>query len=195
VIHFVHNRPTNQLKVSGPGNGQLQTFDAGSDAWGNYGVSEDSQPAQPPWGHSCRIPPGHYVLADPLTFTTPISGEGSGQISILDMTDATLATLIAAGLATSSNTGGVAGAVIGQIDLPLRQLYAYGNRQGLLIHGGGSNLGSHFNDANQRLLRTYGCVRVHNASLVTLLTFVKQNLGNETIVYTAYGDPAPLPGY
>lgn len=194
MIHFIHNRPTNTLKVFGPGAGQPQTFEAGSDAWGNYGRSEDSLPPQPPWGHSCRIPPGHYVLDNPQVFSTPISGEGAGQISILDISPQVIANLVDASLATKTNTGGTAGAVIGGIDLPLNQLMAWGNRQGLLIHGGGTNLGSHFNDANQRLLRTYGCVRVHNADLTTLIGFVKQNLANETIVYTAYGDPAPLPG-
>ncbi len=194
MIHFIHNRPTNALKIFGPSS-QMQTFDAGSDAWGNYGASEDQQLPQPPWGHSCRIPPGHYLLANPQVFAAPISGEGAGQISILDIDAATLANLIGASLAIQTNTRGTPGAVIGGIDLPLNQLMDWGNRQGLLIHGGGANLATHFNDPNQRLLRTYGCVRVHNADLLTLIGLVEQNRANETIIYTAYGDPAPLPGH
>jgi hypothetical protein len=195
VIHFVHNRPTNILKVFGPASGQAQTFEAGSDAWGNYGVSQDKLPPVPPWGHSCRIPPGHYVLGNPEIYPVPLSGEGAGQISILDIGGVTLATLVGANLATKTNTGGTPGAIIGQIDLPLGQLMAWGNREALLIHGGGTNLKSHFNDPNQRLLRTYGCVRVHNKDLITLIGFVKQNLAGQTIVYSAYGVPAPLPGF
>jgi hypothetical protein len=195
MIHFVHTRPTNMLKIFGPGSGQLQTFQAGSDAWGNYGSSEDGQPPQPPWGHSCRIPPGHYVLQNAVTFVTPIPKEGAGQIEILDIDDATLATLTNAGKAEKSTQNGTPSAIIGEINLPLGQFARFGHRDGLMIHAGGTNLGAHFDDPNQRLLRTYGCVRVHNANLPRLIAFVQQNAGDQTIVYSACGDPAPLPGY
>jgi hypothetical protein len=191
MIHFVHDRPLNALKIFDTSPGSASTsYEAGSDAWGNYGASDDDQPAQPPWGHSCRIPPGHYVLQNATTFATPISSEGSGQIEIVDIPLDTMAQLTTSGLAVLIGTA----ATIGPITLPLNQLAQY-SRTSLLIHGGGSNLGSHFNDPNQRLLRTFGCVRVHNKDLPALIALVQARGKAEIIVYSAYSTPAPLPGY
>ena len=192
MIHVVHDRPTNTLKIFDTSNpsGALVEYTAGSDAWGNYGASDGGATPVPPWGFCCRIPPGHYILRDAVAFPTPMSSEGPGQIGIVDIDDATIYDLATSGFAQIIGQS----ANIGHIQLPLRQLTQW-HRDGLLIHGGGTNLGSHFDDDYQRLLRTFGCVRAYNADLKELISLVEVRGANEHIIYSAYGDPAALPGF
>ncbi len=194
MIHVIFNRPGGTLKIFQDDGSLWATIDAGGDAWGNYGVSDDATPPSPPYGHACWLPQGHYVLGPPETLAPPIASEGPAQIPVLDISTATMEELLQAGKASASPTG----YVIGGIHLPAGQLARYGNRRGLLLHGGGSNLAKLkppqdplAND--QALCRTFGCTRLHNGDLNDLVAFLRPLLNGNTVIFSAVGDPKPLP--
>lgn len=155
----------------------------GTDAWGNHGAEGD-----PPWGHNCWMPVGHYLLELPQVFDTPIASEGYGQIPIADIDGNALAALVKGGFATMNGLT----ANIGGIEAPLMQLQQY-DRSALMIHGGGSNAPDPL-APDQPLLRTEGCSRLHNQDWQALAAWLTPLYDGNTVVYTALETPADLGG-
>jgi hypothetical protein len=63
-----------------------------------------------------------------------------------------------------------------------------------MVHGGGSNLGFPACFAPMQLLcKTYGCTRVHNADLLTLMNYLLPQLkSGRMAVYSVIGDSPAL---
>jgi hypothetical protein len=184
MIHFVFNRPSGHLKVFRDDGSVWDTIEAGGDAWG-------STPSAAPYGFYYPVRPGHYVLQAPLANVPPIVAEGAWKIPVVDIDAATLRLLVDAGRATAAGTD----YAIGEIALPVGNL-ARDGRTEILIHGGGSNLPKHGLDPFapfQKLTKTHGCTRVHNADLARLVALVRQSIANNTFVYSIAGDPIKLP--
>ncbi len=165
--HIVFNRP-NKSAAYYSHDGSTMNFDASGDAWGNYGGTDDGAPPAPPYGHACWLEPGHYELVSFQSNGPDCASEGAYQIDVADLSDDTKAALEASGHLTAD-------AATGMIDIggavARRGGIASAGRVGIMIHGGGGNLGLPAALApNQQLLRTFGCTRVHNADLATLVT-------------------------
>lgn len=184
MIHLVFNRPSGHLKVFNEDGSVWDTIDAGGDAWG-------STPAAAPYGHFYPIRPGHYMLQQPIANAPPIDAEGAWKIPVVDIDAATANTLIQAGKAALAGTQ----YDIGGITFPIGNLERDARTE-ILIHGGGSNLrprGMDPMDPFQKLCKTHGCTRLHNADLARLARFVQQAIGGNTMVYSVAGDPIVLP--
>jgi hypothetical protein len=185
AAHIVFDRPTGEEKCFAPDGSVWRVLEAGGDAWGNIPGNDGI----PPYGVNCWMPPGHYVLGTPQWFETPIPSEGFGQIQVLDIDADLLNTLVAAGKA---------GLINGQVSIagivaPVGQLLQY-DRDGIMHHSGGSNLGVPECYADdQPLCKTEGCTREHNADWKELADWVRsqQDAGNH-VIYTAIGDPIIL---
>jgi hypothetical protein len=184
VIHLVFNRPSGHLKIFRDDGSPWDTIDAGGDAWG-------STPQAAPYGFYYPIRPGHYVLQAPLRNAPPLEAEGAWKIPVVDIDAGVVTALVNAGRAAAAGPE----FAIGHITLPVGNL-ARDGRTEVLIHGGGSNLRKHGLDpfgAFQKLTKTHGCTRVHNADLARLAAFVQGALDGNTIVYSVVGDPITLP--
>ena len=184
MIHLVHGRSTNTLKVYGRDHSLWNLFAAGGDAWGNHGDGVADNP--PPWGTNCWIPIGHYILGPVQYFDEPIISEGFGQIPISDIDAASMASLVQAGYATANGLT----ATIGGIEAPLAQLAEY-DRSALFVHGGGSNAPEPLAD-NQGLYRTEGCPRMENIDWKSLAAYLSPLSSGNVIVYSALETPADL---
>lgn len=184
MLELIFNRPTNHLKVNQSGEqSPLFVFEASGDAWGNGGPNA-------PYGHDCSIAPGHYVLTRVEHIDPPIASEGAGQIYVSDVDAATVAALVRAGKAEQQDDGQ---ATIAGITLPIGNLARYG-RSEVMLHGGGSNLGvpACFADF-QELCKTFGCTRLHNANLKTLMGLVSEALQNgQHVLFIVVGDSPAL---
>jgi len=184
VIHLVFNRPMEKLKIFDEGGALADVFEASGDAWGD-GVSG-------PYGFEFPIPPGHYLLTCVQSISPPLTSEGAGQIPVVDIDQQTLDKLTDAGKAS----GPPDAVTIGGFTLATGAL-STNKRDGVMIHGGGSNLLKLDPPQDplapmQELCKTYGCTRMHNANLATLMAFLAPRFANETVVFSAIGDPAPL---
>jgi hypothetical protein len=188
MIHGVFTRSLEQEKFFGPGDASPHfTFEASGDAWGD-GVNG-------PWGHDYPIPPGHYKLTTIEEFA-PIDSEGSMQIYVEDLVADDIDDLIAAGKAKWTGETADRGRRIldvGGIELPVSGLAVY-ERAAIMYHGGGSNLrkiGEDPQAPNQRLCKTEGCPRHHNADMASLAKWLRENPNNLVIV-SHIGEPKPL---
>lgn len=161
-------------------------YQAGFDAWGNHGVSDDDTPPAPPWGHACWMPVGHFRLAPVQFFGTPIASEGYGQIPIIDLDAESLASLVRGGYARANGLT----ANIGGIEAPLAQLSEY-DRSALMIHGGGSNAPEPL-APHQGLYRTFGCTRMENEDWQALAAWLQPLYAGNIVVFTALETPADL---
>jgi hypothetical protein len=133
------------------------------------------------------MPPGHYLLTGVQDNGPDCLSEGPFQIDVSDIDDASLRQLIDAGKATLQMDGAYD---IGGIVLPIGQLAKY-VRDAIMLHGGGTNDGPHALDDFQELLRTFGCGRVHNATIKQLAVVVRQALAaGQHVVFSAVGTPA-----
>lgn len=183
-MHLIFNRPENKLKVFVSGI-QRYVFEANGSAWGDGGPNA-------PYGHDCQISPGHYKLTQVERIDPPIASEGAGQIYVADLTGQDYFRLAPSGKvktvsATVWNIGGLA--------LPVGMLAKY-DRSEVMLHGGGSNLGEPACfEPMQPLCRTYGCTRLHNADLATLMDLLKPIFAaqNQYVILSVAGDSPELP--
>ena len=183
MIHIVFERPLERLKVFLNDGSLWDSIEASGDAWGD-GTSG-------PYGHDYPIAPGHYCVTAVDPIDPAIVSEGAGQIEVHDIGPATLSLLEGAGKAISAGSN----VDIGGIGLPVGGLARY-SREGIMIHGGGSNLVEHGLNPlapDQPLCKTEGCTRVHNADLARLMTLLNEEMSDNTVVYSVIGDPTPLP--
>ncbi|GAC1407443.1 MAG: hypothetical protein NVSMB64_14350 [Candidatus Velthaea sp.] len=153
-------------------------IDAGGDTWG---AAPNNQ-----WGHDAPMPPGHYKLGAPQSIAPPSKAEGKTQISVLDIDEGTLASLVTAGRASESGLD----VTISGVAAPIGGMAEFA-RDGIMIHGGGSNDPEPFLPF-QPLCKTEGCTRVHNADLDRLTAFVSGRMSGNIVVYTAIGSPLTL---
>lgn len=179
MIHAVFNRPQKSMKIFDSHHTQQFSFEASGDACSNS---------------NGPMPEGHYILLEPELFPQSSwgsdkddEGVGWGRIRIRDMASSDVDLLVNAGLAIRNPDGTLA---IGGVNL------APGNSNSYVrvieIHGGGSALGyPGAYDANQRLCCTLGCTRMHNGDLKSFVDYMRQNLGDQTFVYSVYGAPPP----
>lgn len=189
--HIVFNRPGKSANYYAA-DGSVFHFEASGDTWGRYGASDDGNPPQPPYGHCCPLAPGHYEIGAVNDNGADYPPEGHYQINVLDLSDDTKEALIKAGKCTADVANGTLN--IGGVVLARGGIAAH-RREGIMIHGGGSNLGSHALDPMQTLLRTWGCTRVHNADLEKLVELVnKAHAAGSHIIFSCIGDPAPVDG-
>jgi hypothetical protein len=185
MVHLVFDRPTENLKVFATDKTLWNVFEASGDAWGD-GMSA-------PYGFDYPIPPGHYLLTSAQSISPALASEGNMQIPVIDMDLQTIAALVNAGDAQVSSTQLNFGGVV----LPTGGLQLC-KRSGIMIHGGGSNLLT-LNppqdpfDPDQQLCKTYGCTRMHNKNLDDLATYLTPLFNGNHVVYSAVGDPKPLP--
>jgi hypothetical protein len=185
MIHLIFGRPAAWLKVYTALGALYATYDAGGDAWGNYGVSDNGGPL-PPYGYDCWCPPGHFKLDVPQFFDLPVASEGYGQIPVLDIDADTLAKLSASGHAVVNGLN----VDIGGTALLVGQLARY-RRSAIMIHGGGSNDPYPLAD-DQPLCRTYGCTRMHNADWKALAAWLQPQYDGNTVIFSIIGDPVAL---
>jgi hypothetical protein len=183
LIHLVGRRSGNKLEVYDRGHALAFVYAIGTDAWGNHDGQGD-----PPWGHDCWMPVGHYVLGPVEFFDAPIVAEGFGQIPINDFSANDISQLANAGRATFTGMS----ANIGGIDAPFGQLTEY-NRSAMFVHGGGTNSPDPLAD-NQGLYRTLGCTRMLNADWKAFATWLDPQSSANIVVYTALETPADLGG-
>jgi hypothetical protein len=185
MVHLVFDRPASQIKAFGGGILRY-TFAASGDAWGNY--SNGVRTVQ--YGHDGSISPGHYKLTRVERIDPPIASEGAGQIYVADMTGSDYFKL-----AQGGKVKAIAAArwSIGGIELPVGMLGHFGRAE-IMAHGGGSNAPDPF-AAFQELCRTYGCTRLHNADLATLMDYLEPLLAaaNQFVIFSVIGDPPELP--
>jgi hypothetical protein len=191
MVHLIFNRPSGNLKVYEPDKSLWDTLAAGGDAVG-------SDPAQAPWGLYYPCPPGHYVLSAGIRNVPDAANpdlvieEGPYRIPVSDMDAATLATLTAAGDASGAGSA----VQIGGITLPIGGIAANG-RDGILLHGGGTYLHGLTPPEDQApfqpLCKTEGCTRLHNADLIRLVGYLAPLFAGNTVVYSIFGNPLPLP--
>lgn len=184
MIHVVFNRPMEKLKVFDQNGSLVDVFEASGDAWGD-GVSG-------PYGFEYPMPPGHYLLTSVQRISPALASEGAGQIPVVDLDQGSLNELVAAGKAN----GSASALTVGGITLATGGLQAC-KRDGIMIHGGGSNLAKLRPPQDplapmQGLCKTYGCTRMHNANLATLMTFLAPLFVDDLVVFSAIGDPVPL---
>jgi hypothetical protein len=186
MIHLVFNRPTGKMKIFERDGSLWDIIDAGGDAWGD-GVLADA-----PYGHDYPIPPGHYALQQPQPIAPALASEGAWQIPVTDLSTQALTKLVAAHIASESGTD----VTIGGVSLPIGGLARHG-RDGVMLHGGGSNLANLNPPQNplepfQPLCKTFGCTRLHNADLGRLAMFLQPLVNDNTVVYSVIGDPIKL---
>jgi hypothetical protein len=180
MIHVVFYRPVGKLKVYGPSGALAKdsqgvlVMEAAGDAWG-----------APGYGHDGWCPRGHYLLGPIQTFA-PIASEGAAQIDVSDLPSVVLQDLVAIHAAVALGDG----VVIGGVGAPVGQLAKYG-RDGIMIHGGGSNAPDPF-APYQQLCKTEGCTRVHNADLARLVAYLLASFNGNHVIYSTVGDPLPL---
>ncbi len=185
MIHILFDRPTQALKVFGADKALWNQFDASGDAWGD-GMSA-------PYGFDYPIPPGHYMLMCSQSISPPLASEGAAQVPVVDIDLLTATELIAAGDAVLTSTA----LAIGTASLPTGGLQSC-KRSGIMIHGGGSNLTKMSPPEDpfapkQRLCKTHGCTRMHNADLGNLIAYLTPLFSANHVVFSVLGDPAPLP--
>lgn len=182
MIHIVFDRPASSLKVFGGGILRY-TFEANGSAWGDGGPNA-------PYGHDCQISPGHYKLTQVERINPPIASEGAGQIYVADLTGSDYFKL-----AQSNKVKPIAAARwnIGGIELPVGMLGHY-SRSEVMLHGGGSNAPDPF-APKQLLCKTYGCTRLYNQDLETLMGYLEPIFAakNQFVIYSVIGDSPELP--
>lgn len=186
MIHLVGHRSQNTLRVFGRDHLLWKQFQAGFDAWGNYGVGDGDDTPLPLWGRDCWMPVGHFMLGPVNVFDTPIISEGYGQIPVLDIDADAIAQIVKGGY---GHVDGLT-ANIGGISAPLAQLARF-DRSGIMVHCGGSNSPDPLAD-NQGLYRTFGCTRMLNADWRELAAYLSPLYDGNVIVYTALETPADL---
>ena len=188
MIHIVFCRPSQRMKVfvgSATGPRELHDFEANGSAWGDGGSSA-------PYGHDCQIAPGHYKLTRVERINPPIPSEGAGQIYVADLTGDDYWTLAKNGAAKGIS---LASWSIGGVVAEVGNLGKY-SRSEVMLHGGGSNLGEPACfDPDQPLCRTFGCTRMHNRDLATLMGLLEPIFAarNQYVIYSVIGDSPELP--
>lgn len=180
MIHLVFNRPKQSISVYDSTHAAVNVIRGEGDAWG-HGVGDE-------YGYEGWMPPGHFLLLEPQTFSTPVASEGFGQIPVSDVYPAALQALVKAGDATFGEDGMIAD--IGGTLSPVGQLAKH-NRSALMIHGGGSNAPEPLAD-KQELCKTYGCTRVYNADWKWLASWLGVRFETNVVVFTVIGDPVVL---
>lgn len=171
MIHLIFDRVASQIKVFDSANHSL-IF-----SWGASGDAAGNGP----------MAAGHYILLEPEMFPQDQwdPPTGWGRVRIRDMGETDVLRLTAAGIAKSA-TGGL---YIGGTILPPGACNAY--ERVIEIHGGGSALGEPDCFAKQqRLCRTFGCTRMHNEDIATLIGCMQQRQGSNTFIFSAIGLPA-----
>ena len=188
--HIVFNRPNMSAEYFSH-DGTTMSFDASGDAWGNFGGTDDGTPPAPPYGHACWMQPGHYELGDADDNGADCASEGEFQIHVNDLSDGVKLALEQSGHLTADPATGMIdiGGATG-----VRGGLARFGRLGVMIHGGGGNLGLPAALApRQPLLRTFGCTRVHNDDLAALVQRVRASrAAGVPIVFSCLGDPADV---
>jgi len=182
VIHVVAERRLGRLAVYGPDGHLWHLADASGEARG-AGM-------RAPYGPGNPIAPGHYRLLGQVEHDPPTAEDGPGAIDVGDLDNTTRRRLIDASrarvrgdaLEIASLTGRAGG------------LAEYG-RTAIVIRGGGTIL-AHLTPPEdplapyQRLTRSDGGLRLHNADLARLLIILKPAFKDETtIVLTVLGEP------
>jgi len=178
-VHLVFDRPAMRLRIFGP-DAPTDAFEASGDAWGDG--------LHAPYGHDYPIPPGHYQLTTIDHIDPPIASEGAAQIQVEDLDADALDALIRDAHAMHA-PGAVPAANIGGLHGDLGGLARHG-RAAIMVHGGGSNAPDPF-APRQQLCKTFGCTRMHNEDLATLVAYLEHHPDRRT-VFTVLGDPAPL---
>jgi hypothetical protein len=182
VIHVVAERRFGRLAVYGPDGHLWHLADASGEARGTG--------ARPPYGPGYPIAPGHYRLLGQVEHDPATAEDGPGAIDVGDLDSATLVRLTDAGRAR------VRGDQIEIASLAGRSggLAQYG-RTGVVIRGGGSGAANVASAEDplapyQRLTRSDGGIRLHNADLARLLIILKPAFAEATtIVFSVLGDP------
>lgn len=156
---------------------------ANGSAWGDGG-------ANAPYGFQCQIAPGHYKLTQVERLSPPIASEGAGQIYVADLTGSDYFTLAKAGACKSVSATEWS---IGGYSLSVGMLGKY-SRTEVMLHAGGSNAPDPF-APRQLLCRTYGCTRVYNQDLASLMDLLEPvfSAGGQYVIFSVIGDSPELP--
>ena len=184
MIHVVFERRSERLAIFGPDGRLWHTVPATGDASGGG--------MRAPYGPGFPIAPGHYRLIGQTAYDPPTADDGPGLIYVDDLDTAALQNLINAGRATMRG----ANAEIARMTAAIGGLARW-NRSAIAIRGGGASLArlTPPEDAlapYQRLSRSDGGARLHNADLARLMQILDPIYAASTIVLTALGDPVRL---
>ena len=182
VIHVVVERRLRRLAVYGPDGHLWHLADASGEARGTG--------SRPPYGPGYPIAPGHYRLLGQIEHDPATAEEGPGAIDVGDLDQTTLRRLVDAGRARTRGESIEIASLLGRAG----GLAQYG-RTGIVIHGGAgaANLAAADDDPlapYQRLTRSDGGIRLHNADLARLLIILMPAFAEKsTIVLSVLGDP------
>lgn len=179
MLRLYFDRPTQQIQCFDAGGKLVKVFTGEGDAWGH---SDEA-----PYGHDGWTPPGHYMLGAVDTFGTPEAAEGFGQIPVLDLTEAAIQQLVAAGKAQHEEDGRLT--IVG-VTAWTGQMAAF-DRGAIMIHCGGSNAPDPYAD-RQQLCKTEGCTRMYNIEWRELALWINAQRNGNTVIFTVVGDPVPL---
>lgn len=135
-----------------------------------------------------RCHPVTYKLPARQSIAPPSKSKGTTQIPVPDIDQSTLASLVTAGRASESESG--LDVTISGVAAPIGGMAEFA-RDGIMIHGGGSNDPDPFLPY-QPLCKMQGCTRVHNGDLDRLTAFVSGRMSDNIVVYTVIGSPLTL---
>ena len=185
MIHVVFERRLERLAVFGPDGRLWHAIPAVGDA-PRHGT-------RAPYGPGFPIAPGHYRLVGRVEHDPATPEDGPGIIPVDDLDTTLLQRLVESGRARMRG-GGVE---IARLPGAVGGLAQYG-RTGVVIRGGGPSLahGTPPEDPLapfQRLTRSDGGVRAHNADLARIIMILGPEFDRQkTVVFTVLGEPALL---